>query len=1399
MDKNKWQLHRAGLLNFWYYDDEEFHFSDGKLLLRGSNGSGKSVTMQSFIPVLLDGKKTPDRLDPFGSRARRMEDYLLGEKDIVDRDERTGYLYLEYKRKNTKQYLTTGIGLRAKRGNSSLDFWGFVILDNRRIGKELLLYKTEYNIEEGKEQKIPLTRKELENRLENGGKVVRGQKEYMELVNKHIFGFESIDSFDELIKLLIQLRSPKLSKDFKPTVIYEILNESLPSLADDELRPLSDTIENMDQTKQQLEQLIRDQGAINRLAKQYEAYNQYVLTEKADGVLKAYKKLSTLNKDKDNLQSQIVSYQNELQLKKNEFQQYKQEEELLKIEEQRLKEHDVFKAEEEKQQVDQLIKQNKGKIEDKESSLNQKKEKENRLKNQIINEDEKQLMVDKEIIELLEELDMLAEESTFFNHALASGEFKQKYKQQYLFDLWKKEAMDYLLRLDTILKKLQEYSKVKEQHTDADKALGEARKELDSKQYEMMKWDKLFAEEKDKLLAEIHTWRSNNTELIIDNEEMQAVAQRIQFLYETYRIEDVKEPVWQSYQNLYSTIQKKIANNQQLIDSKQKEITEKREEYQEWRAKKDIEPVRHQDTAIVREKLVADKIPFVPFFAAVEFRPEVTQELRERIESAITEIGLLDALIIKEQNQKDFLQYNRIIQYKPQLLARTLADYLYPTPVEGIDINKEEIDKILLSILVDDTGEGQTSIGEDGSFQIGLVKGHAPKNANTQYIGKEARRQYRLQEIARLEAEIAVLEEEKLLFEKADQRLKEHLSRLEEEYRSLPNDEDVNSAFNTLNELKTAVKIHEAEVNRKNEKLKELINKLQIIRDQLRELTHDMSLALTVEDYEAARGAMQNYISYLSTLELKHKDWTNSKVILEQYKESHVEVILDIDEIKGELNLLNSELDKLTARLEQISNRLQELGAAEIQAKISQIVSRLGELPNLIIGTSNQMTKIEHLIKDSEKQLSENGQQLLFAEELYKKWQQVFIEDDRLELVEQATPDDLSKEENLLKRAKSLLEQYQTLIIDDSLDRNKMHEKLNNVFYKEQGILVEYRLTQETALELSDLSFFVEMAENENLQMQIEQLRQKSRRIILLMEYEGKRVSPFFVRDQINRDIELQKQILNEKDRELYEEIILNSVGRIIRARINRAEQWVEKINQLMAERDTSSGLTFSIRWKPRTAEVEEELDTKDLVELLRLDPRLLKDDDMLSITRHFKSKIDRAKEVLEEKGYGETLHQLIKEMLDYRKWFSFILYYRKEGEAKKELTNNVFYTFSGGEKAMAMYIPLFSAAYSRYLEANDDAPYIISLDEAFAGVDDNNIRDMFDLVEKLGFNYIMNSQALWGDFDTVSNLSICELVRPKNAPFVTVVRYHWNGKVRQLLHQGDRLVQNQDTTLVNS
>lgn len=59
--KERWKMSRIGFVNFWLYDEEDFAFNDGKLLLRGQNGSGKSITTQSFIPFVLDGDRTPSQ------------------------------------------------------------------------------------------------------------------------------------------------------------------------------------------------------------------------------------------------------------------------------------------------------------------------------------------------------------------------------------------------------------------------------------------------------------------------------------------------------------------------------------------------------------------------------------------------------------------------------------------------------------------------------------------------------------------------------------------------------------------------------------------------------------------------------------------------------------------------------------------------------------------------------------------------------------------------------------------------------------------------------------------------------------------------------------------------------------------------------------------------------------------------------------------------------------------------------------------------------------------------------------------------------------------------------------------------------------------------------------------
>lgn len=300
---NRWKMNRIGFVNFWLYDEEEFEFYDGRLLLRGQNGSGKSITTQSFIPFVLDGDRTPSRLDPFGSSDRRMEYYFLGEEG---KEEATGYLYLEFKKENTEEYRTIGIGQRAKRGKP-MDFWGFIILGSQRIGRDLWLYK------ETGSTKIPYDKREIKAVLGENNLFTDSPSEYKRFVNQYIFGFRREEQYEQFIKLLVKVRAPKLSKEFKPTKVYDILNESLQTLSDEDLRTMVEAMEKMDEIQDSLEMLNRAFADVKTIRNEYARYNQYVLAKKALSYLKRKEDVENAQREYDEEQNEKKELSDELQ------------------------------------------------------------------------------------------------------------------------------------------------------------------------------------------------------------------------------------------------------------------------------------------------------------------------------------------------------------------------------------------------------------------------------------------------------------------------------------------------------------------------------------------------------------------------------------------------------------------------------------------------------------------------------------------------------------------------------------------------------------------------------------------------------------------------------------------------------------------------------------------------------------------------------------------------------------------------------------------------------------------------------------------------------------------------------------------------------------------------------
>lgn len=158
----------------------------------------------------------------------------------------------------------------------------------------------------------------------------------------------------------------------------------------------------------------------------------------------------------------------------------------------------------------------------------------------------------------------------------------------------------------------------------------------------------------------------------------------------------------------------------------------------------------------------------------------------------------------------------------------------------------------------------------------------------------------------------------------------------------------------------------------------------------------------------------------------------------------------------------------------------------------------------------------------------------------------------------------------------------------------------------------------------------------------------------------------------------------------------------------------------------------------------------EELNKLLADDAQLMRAEDYERLSAHFRSRIEHERLFMEEKGQDVNYMELIRNVLDFRNWFEFSLHYRYSGKPLQEMTVSRFNTFRGGERALSLYIPLFAAVAAQYQKAGNQTPRILALDEAFAGVDNSNISEMFVLLEKLEFGYILNSQALWGCYDTV-------------------------------------------------
>lgn len=1353
---DRWKMNRIGFVNFWLYDEEDFEFADGKLLLRGQNGSGKSITTQSFIPFVLDGDRTPSRLDPFGSSDRRMEYYFLGEEG---KDEATGYLFLEFQKEESGECRTIGIGQRAKRGKP-MDFWGFIILDGRRIGYDLWLYK------EVGTTKIPYDKRELKAQLGEENFFTDSQSEYKKHVNQYIFGFRKADQYEQFIKLLVKVRAPKLSKEFKPTKVYEILNDSLQTLTDEDLRAMVDAMEKMDEIQDSLDMLNRAFADVKVIRNEYIRYNQYMLAKKAQAYLVKKKEVETVQSQLDAKEQKRKEMESDRESKQCCLEELEEKKKLAETERNGLLDTDL-------EEMDRKLEQAKKSRQEAEA---QEKKWENKIEGckERIREGDQKLKEIRERLELrqqelLKEKEKLEEQQGILQwdqhetalRLIGTEEYDKTGEIVKSLDMQKK-------LIEECQKAIRQYEEIARQHDELESELEQLRKQRIVKEQELDVAQEQVVSSIDQWITELFDIKKASRQWKPKEEVMKEVEEKIR---QYQAVEDagiVQELLRADYEKQRQELVDVKSEREYELKHQNEAMKQAKEELEQVQNQEELEPEREESTRRTRRALQEAGITAVPFYKTVEFSGEMEPAVCARLEAQLQRMGLLDALVVSSED------FERIRQACPQFLDTILyVEKKGDSRFAGLVVSEElegglrETVGRILSNIYEKEGSGQgIYLGKDGGFRQGILVGKADKSGEAEFVGLLARKRRKEERIRNLQEQIQEYTETVSGIEKEIEEIRGRLETLQEEYQRLPGFSGINEALGKEKECSFTVQMIIVQYDQKEEQERSLAQQKNGRYQIMLQMCKPFPYARTKEAYEEVNGAIEEYRRIWQEVREKLLQLGTERSNC-RYKEEQIAFDEQaMDDAFAEKRSYSTRVKGCEIQIQQYEDYLNRPDIIEKANRLKEIKDELERLNGEYDRLSKELVRLDVELKnllESEPKDKEKLQQAIAVETFLRNY---FEEELSLKLVFERGNRTLS---DCAKEAVGVIREN-----DKNRESGDMLNALYQVYQRHNGSLASYGAALEDCFGAVD-----------NIPGAAETANVLRKRVRVVSVWNGKKVYLEEFYGILKTAIEETELLIQKKDRELFEDILSQTISQQLTDRIEESRKWVSDMSKLMKEMDTSMGLSFSLDWKPRKAENDAELDTVELEQILLRDRTLLTIEDIEKVATHFRSKIRTEKQRIEEDGGVINYMELVRDALDYRKWFAFQMFFRRGEEPRKHLTNAAFNRFSGGEKAMAMYVPLFAAVNAQYQKAeNKEHPRMIALDEAFAGVDDKNISSMFELVHKLDFDYIMNSQALWGCFETVKGLRIAELLRPQNSQTVSVIRYTWNGHERILDEQ---------------
>src|SRR5215218_5667365 len=261
----RWRPSRAGILNVYQYEDETLHFADGRLLLRGVNGSSKSTAMNMLLPFLLEADTR--KIDAAGERTGVLRSWMLAD---TDETQRTGYLWIEFARADPEapggvRHHTVGCGIRANRGTDRVTPWWFSTPRRPRIDFSLTA------------QRIPLAIDALRAELGTDA-VFTTPADYRAEISRRFFGGADPSGY---LALLHQVRNPRVG-DRIDAELPRRLQDALPPVPEDAVADAAQPLEDLEGHRHNVTALTQTDQALGSVLGTYRHYARRVLLSAAE-------------------------------------------------------------------------------------------------------------------------------------------------------------------------------------------------------------------------------------------------------------------------------------------------------------------------------------------------------------------------------------------------------------------------------------------------------------------------------------------------------------------------------------------------------------------------------------------------------------------------------------------------------------------------------------------------------------------------------------------------------------------------------------------------------------------------------------------------------------------------------------------------------------------------------------------------------------------------------------------------------------------------------------------------------------------------------------------------------------------------------------------------------------